>query len=80
MTETERTIKILSLLRKQQGVTLRKLEELTGIKNANLSFYETGQRVPTYENLVKILNALGKHFEIVDNKKQRKPKKPKEEQ
>jgi len=69
MTDTERVMATIKAIRQTKNVTLRDLEEKTGISNGNLSKYERGERIPTFDNISKILKALDKHLEIVDNKK-----------
>lgn len=50
---------LLSLSRELKGITLRDLEEKTGISNALLSQIETGKvQEPSFRNVVKIARAL----------------------
>lgn len=44
--------------RKQKGLTLKQVEQLTGISNGNLSEIERGIKTPSLSSLVKIVNVL----------------------
>jgi transcriptional regulator with XRE-family HTH domain len=48
----------LQALRKAAGLTLRQLEQIVGMSNAKISFWETGRRLPTLEDLTTVLEAL----------------------
>lgn len=51
---------LLALSRELKGMTLRQLEQKTGISNAALSQIETGKvDDPGFRNVVKIARALG---------------------
>ncbi|MBP3953624.1 helix-turn-helix domain-containing protein [Bacillus suaedae] len=50
-------------LRKRQGLTLKKLEELTGYSNSYLSQIETGKKgIPSPEILKKLESPLGEKY------------------
>lgn len=50
----------IAVAREIKGLTLRQLEEKTGISNALLSQIETGHvKEPSWRNVVKIAKALG---------------------
>ena len=55
--------------RKEQGLSQRDLEEVTGIKQPVIARLEKGSTYPRYDTLLKILGALGKTLKIVDIKK-----------
>ena len=57
----------ISLLRKRKGVSQGKLSELTGYTQAYISLFESGKRIPSYDNLVKIAGALGCSIEEISN-------------
>lgn len=48
----------LAELRRSRGLTLRQLEDRSGVANSQTSQYENGHRLPTAANLDKLLNAL----------------------
>ena len=52
--------------RRDRGISQRKLEEMTGIKQSVIARMETGKSSPKLETIVKILFALGKTFVITD--------------
>jgi transcriptional regulator with XRE-family HTH domain len=54
----------LKKAREAKGITLRHLEELTGIAHANLSKIESGKTDPRLSTLRTICNALGLTIEI----------------
>jgi len=45
------------------------MEALTGISKSSIEAYLKGRQYPTLRSFEMILDALGKHFEIVENKK-----------
>lgn len=49
----------LRKLRDAAGLTLRAVESRTGISNAKISFWETGQRLASHEDLMLVLDAIG---------------------
>lgn len=49
----------LKLLRKQKGLTQIGLQMQTGIEQALLSKYETGERIPPTETLVRLAEFYG---------------------
>ena len=56
----------------ENGWTQNDLSLVTGFTPAAISHYETGQRTPSIENLMKLCDALGKTpNEILLNNKQR---------
>lgn len=46
------------MLRKQKGITLSQLSEMTGLNRSNLSLIENGKRQPQVNTLQKILDSL----------------------
>ena len=55
----------LKMEREERGITLRKLMEMTGINNGNLSKIENGGRGMNLENLVRIAKAMSIKVEMV---------------
>jgi SOS-response transcriptional repressor LexA len=45
--------------RREKGLSARQLAELSGVSDAHIIYIEKGQRKPTFEKLMDILNALG---------------------
>ena len=56
-------------LRQEQGISQKKLEELSGVKQPVIARIERGISNPTIETLLKILRPLGKTLYIGDMKK-----------
>lgn len=57
---------ILSLAREVNGVTLRTLEERTGLSNALINQMETGHiRRPSFDNVVKVARALNLKLDLL---------------
>jgi len=55
-------------IRKEKGITQKKLGELTNIAEPNIRKYENGKQNPKMETLIKIAKALGVHLkDLVDN-------------
>ena len=46
-------------IRKGQGLSQKQLHEKSGVTETEISYYETGKRVPTLPNIAKIAHALG---------------------
>ena len=46
-------------MRKEMGITATELAKRTGLRQAVLSRYETGKRMPKADTAVKIAKALG---------------------
>ena len=65
--------KKLRSLRKEKGLTLEELKEISGISMTTLGYFENGSRTPTVQNLHKIANALGydynELYELISEKK-----------
>ena len=57
--------------RKSQGITQRKIADITGIKAPNVNRFESGAVVPTLNILFRYAKAMGKElrFELVDIEK-----------
>lgn len=57
--------------RKSQGITQRKIAELTGMKAPNVNRFEAGTRIPTLNLLFRYAKAIGKEirFELIDIEK-----------
>ncbi|RKI42436.1 XRE family transcriptional regulator [bacterium D16-51] len=55
-------------IRKEKGLTQKKLGELCGINEANIRKYENGRQKPKIETLEKIANALGvSYLQLLEN-------------
>lgn len=57
-------IKELTDARIKKGLTQKKLEEISGVKQPIIARMENGSTTPQLETLLKILVALGKTLEI----------------
>ena len=55
--------------RKEQGISQRKLEELSGVKQPVIARIENGSSNPQLETVLKLLAALGKTLTVVPLKK-----------
>lgn len=51
--------------RKQKGISQKRLEELSGVKQPIISRMESGSTSPQLETFLKVLAALGKTLAIV---------------
>lgn len=58
----------LMTLRKQRGITLSQLSEMTGLNRSNLSLIERGLREPGIEMFQRILEALDAELTITIRK------------
>jgi len=56
----------LTKARNERGMTQRKLEELTGVKQPVIARVETGGTSPQLDTVLKILAPLGKTLSITD--------------
>ncbi|SDI68565.1 MULTISPECIES: helix-turn-helix domain-containing protein [Pseudobutyrivibrio] len=54
--------------RKEQGISQRKLEELSGVKQPVIARIENGTSNPQLETIIKLLAALGKTLAVVPMK------------
>jgi len=54
--------------RKEQGISQRKLEELSGVKQSVIARIENGSSNPQLETIIKLLAALGKTLAVVPMK------------
>lgn len=52
-------------LRKEQGITQKKLEELSGVKQPIIARMETGTNTPQLSTVLKLLIPLGKTLAVV---------------
>jgi ribosome-binding protein aMBF1 (putative translation factor) len=59
----------LSNARKEQGISQRKLEELSGVKQPIIARMERGSTSPQIETVLKVLAPLGKTLCVADLKK-----------
>jgi len=57
----------LILLRQRKGISQSKLSESTGYTQGYISLIESGTRIPTYDNLLKIAGALECTVEEISN-------------
>ena len=51
--------------RRERGLSLRKVSDLTGISAAALSRWESGKRVPSIESFNKVMAALGAELLVI---------------
>lgn len=51
--------------RQQDGITQRKLEEISGVKQPVIARMETGRSSPNLDTLLKVLAPLGKTLAVV---------------
>lgn len=58
----------IKAIRKQKGLTQKQLAELTGLLEPTIRKYESGQRIPKSDNLIKIASALGVHPSQLDSR------------
>jgi len=59
--------------RQERGITQKKLEELSGIRQPVIARMETGRQSPTLDTVMKLLNSLGKTLQVVDLPHQQQP-------
>ena len=59
----------LSNARHEKGLSQRKLEELSGVKQPVIARMENGTNSPQLDTVLKVLGALGKTLYIGDLKK-----------
>jgi len=52
--------------RKEQGITQKKLEQLSGVRQPVIARMETGATSPQLDTVMKVLAALGKKLVITD--------------
>lgn len=55
----ENNVNTLASVRRNKGISQSELSKLTGYTQGYLSMFESGKRAPSYENLLKISEALG---------------------
>ncbi|MBS5724610.1 MAG: helix-turn-helix transcriptional regulator [Clostridiales bacterium] len=71
-------MKNLKRIRKENNLTQLALQLKTGIDQAMLSKYETGERVPTVENLCILANFFGTSLDfLMDRTDEKEPYEPK---
>lgn len=63
--ETQRIAAELKELRQKRGLTLRALEELSGVPNPNIAKIEKGTHSPSIRTLSSLTKALGVRIELV---------------
>ena len=54
--------------RNEQGISQKKLEEMSGVKQPIIARIETGKSIPQVSTLIKLLVPLGKTLAIVPSK------------
>ena len=54
--------------RNEQGISQKKLEEMSGVKQPIIARIETGKSIPQVSTLIKLLVPLGKTLANVPNK------------
>lgn len=52
--------------RNERGITQRKLEELSGVRQPVIARMETGRQSPSLDTVMKLLTAMGKTLAVVD--------------
>ena len=57
--------RILTLLRKEKGISQKQLEELSGVKQPVIARMEKGYTSPQLDTILKLLLPLGKTLAIV---------------
>ena len=62
--------------RQERGLSQKKLEELTGIKQPVIARMEKGRTSPTLDTVMKFLGAMGKTLSIVDLPAPARPSQP----
>ena len=55
--------------RQEQGISQKRLEELSGVKQPSIARMEKGSTIPNLSTLLKVLAPLGKSLAVVDLKK-----------
>ena len=66
--ETDMQVAIITALvkaRHEQGISQRKLEEMSGIRQPQIARLEKGETCPQLDTLLKILAPLGKTLAVV---------------
>ena len=58
---------VIRSLRKEKGLTLTRLSELSGVSDAAISRWENGQRQPKISDVELVLSALGAEVVIVED-------------
>ena len=51
--------------RQEQGISQKKLEELSGVKQPVIARMETGARIPQVSTILRVLKPLGKKLSVV---------------
>lgn len=57
---------ILKKERENRNLTQGELSELSGISKRSISHWETGNRMPHFDNIEPVLDVLGLKIEIVE--------------
>lgn len=52
-------------LRREQGITQKQLEQLSGVKQPIIARMETGANIPRLSTVIKLLVPLGKTLAVV---------------
>lgn len=60
------TGEIIKMCRKKRRLTMRALEEMSGVTSSQINNIEKGRNNPTIGTYVKLLNAMGYDIEIID--------------
>lgn len=55
----------LMILRQQHNLTQKELADLAGIAPTQISNFETGERLPSLPNFIRLMKALGDHCEFL---------------
>jgi predicted transcriptional regulator len=56
----------LILARNERGISQKKLEEMTGVRQPVIARMETGVTSPRLDTVLKVLYSLGKTLQVVD--------------
>lgn len=51
--------------RQEQGISQKKLEELSGVKQPVIARMETGETIPQVSTILRVLKPLGKKLSVV---------------
>ena len=63
--ESDMRVAIMSEARHEQGISQKKLEELSGVSQPVIARMETGKTSPQLDTVLKVLASLGKTLAVV---------------
>lgn len=67
--EEKQILLIIAKIRKERGITQKKLAQLSGISQPNIVRFEKGTNSPTLGTLIRILKPLGYTINVKDSSK-----------